>query len=497
MEPLAEVEAAFAELAAADEVGTLAALATPMARRLSGATGCRLYLADHLTGPRRLASSDPAHLPRATWTRARQHRFELRGSRGPAAGLLRVYWAPDSTPAPSGLLALRLLVRHLAAQFDRLYSRERDLAALHAVGSGAFGSGGLNGALTEMGRRIMRACGAECGGILLWDQDLDRLVVEVCVERDQGEPAPGQPACGRCTLCWPSGDGLVTAALTERRTVVVGDVRAMRTRTRTDIQSVIAAPMLLDGRPVGVISLGHSRPRAFTGAHARMLSSIAGDAAWAVRSYQNRVAAEELALTSERTRIAQEIHDGVAQDLALLAMRAGTVPRDGSEAAAAVADIRQQLLRDIEELRRAVYALRPIDLEKMGLEAALRKLVAEFGEHQRLRTDLRIGTLLRDLDPRREAVVFRTVQEGLANAAKHGQAGRVTVRLSSPDPDVLEVEVADDGVGFAPGGVAQPSARGGLGLMQTRERLAALGGSLEIHTRPGAGTRLLARLPTR
>ncbi len=493
---VADLATAFERLARVDDVETLVALATCTARELSSATACRLYLSD-VSGGQRLAWSDPPHLAREDWKRATRRRVLLRESDGSAAGSMQLSWPAGAVPSAAVLATLRLLASHLTTLLERLYQRERDLAALHALGSDAFGAAGLNGILTDIGRRIIRACGAECGGILLWDPDVERLVVEVCVQRGGSALSEGPEACGSCRLCWPSGDGLVTAAMTERRVVLFGDVRSLRLRSQTDIRSVIAAPMLLEGRPVGLLSLGHSRPHAFNGAHTRLLSSIAADAALAIRSHQNRVAAEELALTAERTRIAQDIHDGVAQDLALLAMRAGMALQDPSQAPAAVADIRKQLLTDIAELRRAVYALRPIDLEKMGLEAALRKLVGEFGEHQRLHAEIAIEARLRDLDPRREAVLYRAVQEGLANAAKHGRARRVDVRVFRATRDTLSVEVVDDGVGFAPEQVGRPSAAGRLGLMQTRERLAALGGALTIHSEPGEGTRLVAQIPTR
>lgn len=494
---LALLRAAFDQLAAARDVEQLAERAVLVPAALVGAAACRLDLVDALTGEKHLASSNPPRLSRHLWRHASRRTFVLGHPEPTPLGTLHVFWLPGCRPPPTAVALLRLLVGHFVVLFERLCQRERERASLYALDIGATSQAGLDSTLAEMSRRIMRACRAECGGILVWDYELNRLVVEVCVERAPQSSATGAEQCGSCRLCWPSGGGLVTRAMDERRPVLLGDVQAARPHAQTDIQSVIAVPMLLDGRPVGVISLGHSRPHTFTSVHLRLLSTLAGDAARVIRNHQNRVAAEELALTTERGRIAHEIHDGVTQDLALLAMRAGVAGDDPAEAVAALAEIRELLIRDIGELRRAVYALRPIDLEKMGLEAALRKLVAEFGEHQRLKAKLGLITPLGDLDPRREGVVFRTVQEGLANAARHGQAKAVDVRVSRGANDALVVEVQDDGVGFAPDGLPKPSAQGGMGLVHMRERLAALGGTLTIRSAVGQGTTLTASLPPR
>jgi signal transduction histidine kinase len=87
-----------------------------------------------------------------------------------------------------------------------------------------------------------------------------------------------------------------------------------------------------------------------------------------------------------------------------------------------------------------------------------------------------------------EQALFRVAQEALANVARHSQAGHVEVILSRPGDDVL-LEVKDDGRGFAPA-----SALGrGMGLRSMRERMAALGGELAVDSKPGEGTRILAR----
>jgi signal transduction histidine kinase len=99
------------------------------------------------------------------------------------------------------------------------------------------------------------------------------------------------------------------------------------------------------------------------------------------------------------------------------------------------------------------------------------------------------------LRPEAETAVFRAVQEALTNVARHAAAEHVLVQAAYVD-GTLEVEVEDDGAGFVPAETARPDPRGrGLGLMGLRERVLLLGGTLEIDSSPGNGTRVRLRVP--
>lgn len=234
-----------------------------------------------------------------------------------------------------------------------------------------------------------------------------------------------------------------------------------------------------------------------------LLMTVAGELAEALQGIRRRareiasVAALEQAITTERTRIARDLHDGVAQSLAFMRMRVdlwedwlGTEPeRLRPEFTAMKANLRRQ----IEELRRAIYALRPIELSQLGFAGALRRFVGEFTEQQDWHVDLDLSQLPQDLPHVLELAAFRFVQEALNNAAKHAQARRVGVHLREIDGG-LQIIVRDDGVGFDPGAQSErPGER--LGLRQMRERAAALDGRLTILSRPGAGTEIRIWLP--
>ena len=196
---------------------------------------------------------------------------------------------------------------------------------------------------------------------------------------------------------------------------------------------------------------------------------------------------------AERSRIARELHDDVSQQTALLSidlqLLIGTDPDEP--------DTREELarkaLRRTETIAQTVHALshrlHPAKLQLMGLVPSLSSLQREFSK-----TGLAVAFTHRNVPDRLPfdltLCLYRVVQEALQNAVKHGSARKVTVDLTG-NPKGLSLAIVDDGVGFE---VDALSAKG-LGLVSMKERLEPLGGTLEIHSRPGAGTRLNAFVP--
>jgi signal transduction histidine kinase len=236
---------------------------------------------------------------------------------------------------------------------------------------------------------------------------------------------------------------------------------------------------------------------------APLLRTLGGELAEAVQGSRRRtreiasVVALEQAITVERTRIARDLHDGVAQSLAFMRMRVDLwedwLDQEPGRLREEFSALKSNLRTQIEELRRAIFELRPLELSQLGFAGALRRFVSEFAEQQAWDLDLDLAELPPDLPHVLELAAFRFVQEALNNAAKHARARRVGVALRGSDSGLL-ISVRDDGVGFDPGAQAADPA-GRLGLRQMRERAAALDGSATILARPGAGTEVRVWLP--
>ncbi|MBX0327191.1 sensor histidine kinase [Oscillochloris sp. ZM17-4] len=247
---------------------------------------------------------------------------------------------------------------------------------------------------------------------------------------------------------------------------------------------------------------------------AAMTSLLAGDLQRALR--QSRAQAEELRLLSEqlesrvsaqteqilgqeretatlaeRSRLAREIHDGIAQGLTGIVVQLGAARRaaeSGTVAAGDHLDLAERMAREaLAEARRSVWNMRASALERGDLGDALRGLVERQGQLG-LGGSFALDGEPRPLPPDVESALLRVAQESLANVIKHAGAGRVAVDLAFC-PGRVRLTVRDDGRGFSDdvlGGAGQIGPWGGFGLSGMRERLAALGGSLELRNQGGA-----------
>lgn len=205
---------------------------------------------------------------------------------------------------------------------------------------------------------------------------------------------------------------------------------------------------------------------------------------------------EEEAIAEERRRIAREIHDGLAQDLAALRLQVrrwqSLVESDPLQAKAELDDLHRLLGEKIREVRRAIFALRPVALDEQGFWAALERFLNEFRDQNQLALSFQVQGERTRLPAALEPTLFRIIQEALHNVARHAQASAVWVELDLTEGVLLVVR--DDGLGFDPTELPRLEREGHLGLRQMRERVEALGGHVEVSAAPGKGTTISVRL---
>lgn len=197
---------------------------------------------------------------------------------------------------------------------------------------------------------------------------------------------------------------------------------------------------------------------------------------------------------AERERMAQEIHDTLAQGFTSVVMLAQTaqVQLDGGLHDAArerTAQIEQVARENLAEARALVAAFGPAALADATLAEALARLAERFQAETGVRVEVALASA-GETDRDTEVVLLRAAQEALANVRKHAGARRVLLRLQRDD-DAVALEVLDDGQGLAPGTAE------GVGLRGMRERVTAGGGTLEVAGEPGRGTRVRLALPLR
>jgi signal transduction histidine kinase len=396
----------------------------------------------------------------------------------------------------------------IAIENARLYQRaegrrselERTVRGLETRTGIAHALGGetqLGRVLELVAKRARALVEARSLAILLVEEGGDLVVAAVAGEL---------PASAREVLV--PRDSLPGRVLASGRPERLGDLstRLAHSLEALGLQtgSALLVPLVFRGEPQGVVCAFDRLLRGpeFHGDDERLLVSFADAAATAVATARSvererlthRIQAQE----AERRRWARELHDETLQGLAGLqmilrtALQAGSQERLDSAARIAV----EHIGAEIEGLRSIIADLRPAALDELGVGAALRGLAERSQAMSGMAVELELdlpseGPDWRRLEPQLEATVYRLVQEGLTNAAKHSGAKRVRVAVSERESTV-EVTVADDGRGFEP-------ARGtdGFGLAGMQERVALAGGFLTVASSPGEGTTLSATMPIR
>jgi signal transduction histidine kinase len=265
-------------------------------------------------------------------------------------------------------------------------------------------------------------------------------------------------------------------------------------------RSGLWVPLLVRGRAIGVLA-AHDKLGAdvrFTDTDLRLAETFATRAALAV-DLSERIAQDALrrvveAQELERRRLARELHDETGQALTsiLLGLK-GLEERIGDETSRAAAEeLRELVVSTLQDVRRLAVELRPTALDDFGLVAALDRLAGSFSEQTGISVDFQTALADERLPAEVETALYRIVQESLTNVVKHARARRVSILLARKEGAVKAV-VEDDGRGFDPTELGDD----GFGLVGMRERLALLGGRLEVESGPETGTTIAAEVPIR
>jgi signal transduction histidine kinase len=262
-------------------------------------------------------------------------------------------------------------------------------------------------------------------------------------------------------------------------------------------QTGLWVPLLARGRAIGVL-VAHDKlgeEVRFEDSDLRLAETFATRAALAV-DLSERIARDVLrrvvdAQEHERRRLARELHDETGQALTsiLLHLKGLEETLATDEARAAAAELRELVVATLQDVRGLAVELRPSALDDFGLEAALERLTSSFAEQTGIVVDFQARLSGKRLPGEVETALYRIVQESLTNVVKHAQARRVSILLVR-DGGSVKALIEDDGRGLD----GAPAAAG-FGMIGMRERLALLGGRLEIESSVGSGTTVAAEVP--
>src|SRR5438067_4879572 len=255
-------------------------------------------------------------------------------------------------------------------------------------------------------------------------------------------------------------------------------------------------PLVFGARSVGFLVLTFQR-HAEDVQKSELLVALAQQATLAVQLTRLAYSAKEAAVLMERTRIGQEIHDGLAQAFTGILLQLGAVEefpscrKRGSELGLTLSRVRELARDGLAEARRSVMALRLDQTRRAGLEIALRQLADRSTVAGGVTCSFEGGGIRTGLRPEHEHELLRIAQEAVSNAVRHARPHHVHITMTDQDAD-WELAVADDGVGMEQG--PDVYAREGFGLSSMRQRAGAIGGEWRIESTPGAGTRVSVRM---
>lgn len=225
-------------------------------------------------------------------------------------------------------------------------------------------------------------------------------------------------------------------------------------------------------------------------------ASIASQSASAAKGTLASVEMLINAQEAERQRLSRQMHDGPAQALSNFILQTEIAMRlmdvDPAQARDELGNLKGSAMGTFQKVRNFIFELRPMMLDDLGLIPTIRRYADTFKEQTGLEVNVTISGNERRLESYLEVMVFRAIQELLGNAARHSQATLIKVNVDLND-DLIRVSVDDNGKGFDIDSVQGKN----LGLKLIRERTEMLGGTFEVDSAAGKGTRVLFSLPAR
>jgi len=301
----------------------------------------------------------------------------------------------------------------------------------------------------------------------------------------------------------PRGHGILGVIIRENRAMRLDDLMTDPRRVgfppnHPDMHSFLGVPVVVRGRTIGNLYLTE-KEGGFTDEDQREIETFARHVAIAMENARLHEQVQRLAIVEERERIGKDLHDGVIQAIYAVGLSLDDVPdmMDGEpdEARRRVERAIDSLDQTIRDIRNFIFGLRPALLDGVDVVEGLAALADEFRVNTMIDVELRAGPTVTTpiIGPDRTVELLAIAREALSNIARHARATRAEITVE-PDPEIagVEIVVADNGTGIDP---AAPRGIGHQGLRNMRTRAISIGATLLVDSHPGAGTRIIVRVP--
>jgi len=394
-----------------------------------------------------------------------------------------------------------LFVLAMGAGFFLLVLEEqhRGIGTLSALSADlqSVGRGSAHDVLTRLLQRPLGLAGVSGSAMYL-------------LENREGRFVGGAGMCASWTDTTPFGAAAraIDRALEERQPEIIRDTGAASADGKSSYAYAAALPVFQIDELRGALVIVGDASDPFAALDTQFLVALGQQVGAALESadlYQRlEVRTAELErLTArmvqqheeERRRLSLELHDETAQVLSAVKLLLGVLREHIDTSLHENLDRALSLVDDgIRSIRNVTRDLRPALLDDLGLVPALRALVAEFGGQSGKTTQLATPEKMPSLSNDAELAMFRALQEGLANVARHSSAQSISVLLEA-DTTRIVLEVSDDGQGPPTHDLDHLELRGHMGLAGIRERISALGGSVSMNGSPSSGLTLRVEVP--
>jgi signal transduction histidine kinase len=300
----------------------------------------------------------------------------------------------------------------------------------------------------------------------------------------------------------PEGHGMLGLIIRENRSFRVPDINTDPRRygfppNHPPMTSFLGVPITVKGVSLGRLYLTNKVDAdEFSEEDRSLVETFALHAGIAMENARLHEQLQRLAVVDERERISKDLHDGIIQNMYAVGLSLEDVPElmddDRTEAAARVERAIDAIHLSIQDIRNFIFGLRPELLEGTSLVGGLAALVEEYRHNTIIDIELLVPGPVPE--PADEVIghLLAIASESLSNVVRHSRASRATLELTERTAGTTDLTIEDNGIGFDPGGVVK---LGHQGLANTRERAAKVGGTVAIDSHPGAGTRILVRVP--
>jgi two-component system nitrate/nitrite sensor histidine kinase NarX len=374
----------------------------------------------------------------------------------------------------------------------RVAQRTRELAALHQVSREISSCLNINHVLPSVTDKARELLGGDVAFLCLLDAEGKTLHLRAV-------SGPHEAVRNQCA---PVHQPLLAQVLAQNRALPCGIEHCLGSCGMMAVPfqaSHLAAPLQVDERVIGALCVASPRTGLFAAEQAGLLTKLADSAAIALENAHLYEQAERVATLEERQRIAAEMHDGLAQTLSYLGLKAQQVAElvqtgEGTEAMQTLHAMHVGIDQALCDVRRSIASLQENPQPRLALQERLRATVEEVSKDGAFTVELQSQpqTPL-DVPPAEAEQVIHIARETLLNACRHARATRIVVRVEQQETEMLMC-IEDDGKGFDPQALpAQGETHFGLRVM--RARTARIGGQLIIDSTPGHGTRVTLRWP--